>query len=79
MRVVKAMIHVKATIWEPCSLTSLISSIFLTPLQEMNVKQITISVPESQFRLIETQRGLVSRSKFVQNLLQTSLSMETTK
>ena len=40
------------------------------------VKQITISVPETQFRQIETQIGLVSRSKFCQHLLQASLAKE---
>jgi|GEM_PF-1325078 len=54
-------------------LSSLVSLFFSSPLQQM-VKQITISVPEKQFKLIETQRGLVSRSKFCQHLLQASLA-----
>ena len=54
-------------------LSSLVSLFFLSALQQM-VKQITISVPETQFRLIETQRGLISRSKFCQQLLQASVA-----
>jgi metal-responsive CopG/Arc/MetJ family transcriptional regulator len=40
------------------------------------VSTISISLPESLIQAIDTKRNLVSRSKFVSNLLQASIVSE---
>lgn len=37
------------------------------------MKIISICIPDSQYKEIETNRGLVSRSKYLSNLLSASL------